>query len=82
MLVSREAFDRIGPWPEALPLVGNSFIMTVKAQIENLKPQVMKNIIAHHYKIFGVNSNDYEEITEKATALIPKIYQQVQATAL
>jgi glycosyltransferase involved in cell wall biosynthesis len=82
MLISRDAFEKIGPWPEILPLVGNSFIMTVKAQIEKIKPQVMKNIIAHHYKIFGVNSNEYEEITEKATAMIPKIYQQVQATEL
>jgi glycosyltransferase involved in cell wall biosynthesis len=82
ILISRDAFAKIGPWPEILPLVGNSFIMTVKGQLEGVKPQVMKNIIAHHYKIFGVNSNDYEEITQKAQAMIPKIYQQVQATEL
>jgi GT2 family glycosyltransferase len=82
MLLTRSAFEKIGPWPEVLPLIGNSFIMTVKAQVEGLKPQVMQNIIGHHYKIFSVNNNEYEEMTEKAKSVISKIYQQVQATAL
>ncbi|NBX04253.1 MAG: hypothetical protein EBR02_09410, partial [Alphaproteobacteria bacterium] len=30
MLVSRRCWDDIGPWPEELPLVGMSFIMTLR----------------------------------------------------
>lgn len=82
MLMSRSGYNKIGPWPNALPLIGHAFIMTIKAQISGLRPQVMQNSFAHHYSIFGVDVNDYEELTEKAYKLLPKVYQQVQAKSL
>lgn len=75
-LISREGINKIGMWPEELPLVGHSFIMTVKAQIHGLKPQIMANTIAHHYRIFGINVNDFDRIKNQAEALLPKIYKQ------
>lgn len=82
LLMSRECFQKIGPWPVELPMIGHSFIMTIKAQLAGFRPQIMKNILAHHYKIFGMDINDYEEMTSAASKIIPKIYQQTQATQL
>jgi GT2 family glycosyltransferase len=79
VMISRDAFNKIGPWQKELPMIGHSFIMTIKAQLNNFKPQVMKNILAHHYKIFNLNINDYERMSEEAAKIIPKIYQQVQS---
>lgn len=78
MLMSRSGYNKIGPWPAQLPMIGHSFIMTIKAQLAGLKPQVMKNNLAHHYKIFGLDVNDYEKMTEDAYKLLPKIYHQTQ----
>ena len=82
LLISKECYQKIGPWPSELPMIGHSFIMTIKAQINGFRPQVMKNILAHHFKIFGIDINDYEQMTERAAKIIPKIYQQVQVTQL
>ena len=49
LLMTRETWDDIGPWPEELPQVGNAFIMTMRAQNKGHKPQIMKNqILVHH----------------------------------
>lgn len=82
MLMTRSGFQKIGPWPTQLPMIGHAFIMTIKAQLAGLKPQVMKNNLAHHYKIFGLDVNDYEKMTEDAYKLLPKIYHQTQTRAL
>jgi GT2 family glycosyltransferase len=82
MLMTRAGFKKIGPWPTQLPMIGHSFIMTIKAQLAGLKPQVMKNNLAHHYKIFGLDVNDYERMTEDAYKLLPKIYHQTQTKSL
>lgn len=82
LLVTREGMSKLGQWPEQLPMIGHAFIMTIKAQINGLKPQVMKNNLAHHYRIFGMNVNDYERMNEEAAATLPKIYQQAQSRTL
>lgn len=82
MLMTRSGFQKIGPWPTQLPMIGHAFIMTIKAQLAGLKPQVMKNNLAHHYKIFGLDVNDYEKMTEDAYKLLPKIYHQTQTRSL
>jgi len=79
LLMTRKGFEKIGPWNEQLPMIGHSFIMTIKAQVNGLKPQIMKNNLVHHYKIFGVDVNDYQVMTAEASALLPKIYQQCQS---
>jgi GT2 family glycosyltransferase len=76
MLMTRECWDDIGPWPEELPMIGNSFIMTMRAQNKGHKPQVMKNNIVHHYRIFSLNINEYEKLVEQAMVTMPKIMQQ------
>jgi hypothetical protein len=63
-------------------LVGNAFIATLKAQQEGFQPQIMKNTITHHYKIFGIDVNQYEKISEEALALLPKMVSQVQSRSL
>lgn len=76
MLMTRECWDGIGPWPEELPMIGNAFLLTHRAQQKNFKPQVMKNNVVHHYKIFSLNINEYEKIVESAMLALPKLMQQ------
>lgn len=75
MLMTRECWDDIGPWPEELPMIGNAFIMTMRAQNKGHKPQVMKNNIVHHYRIFSLNINEYEKLVEQAMVTLPKLMQ-------
>lgn len=82
MMMTRDGLNKIGMWPEQLPLIGHSFIMTIKAQINGLKPQVMKNNLAHHYKVFGVDVNEFDRMNDEAAALLPRIYQQAQSRTL
>lgn len=79
MLMTRECFKDIGPWPEQLPLVGNSFVMTLKAQSKGHSPQIMRNPVCHHYKIFGIDINEYERLTEQAMVTIPKLLSDVNS---
>lgn len=79
MLISRKCWEDIGPWPEELPLVGMSFIMTLRAQYRGYKPQATGNSIVHHYKSFSGDPSNYEKISEDAMAKVPKLMQQSQA---
>jgi GT2 family glycosyltransferase len=79
MLMTKECYKDIGPWPEELPQIGHSFIMTVKANQKGYKPQVMKTSVCHHYKAFSLDINEYERMTEKAMTTIPKLIQSVQS---
>jgi GT2 family glycosyltransferase len=78
MLVTRECWDQAGPFDERLPVIGSAFIFTLSAQSKGFRPQVMKNIIAHHYKVFSFELNDYERIVEKAMVTIPQIIRENQ----
>jgi len=82
LLVSRECWEGIGPWPEELPQVGPAFIFTVRAQQAGFKPQVMRNPICHHYRIFSLDINEYEKLTEQAMVTIPKLLRDLQSTAV
>jgi GT2 family glycosyltransferase len=64
IMFSRECWEDIKPWPKELPLIGHSFIMTLKAQRSGHKPQYLSTKIAHHYKIFSVDINDYERLSQ------------------
>ncbi len=79
LLMTRDCFKDIGPWPEDLPQIGHSFVMTVKANQKGYKPQVMKTPVCHHYKSFSLDINEYERMTEKAMTTIPKLIQSAQA---
>lgn len=78
MLMSRRCWNDCGPWPEELPLVGMSFIMTLRAQMRGHKPQASGNPIVHHFKSFSYDPSEYERISEKAMGLLPKLMQQAQ----
>lgn len=82
LLITREAWDDIGPWPENLPMVGPSFILTMKAQMRGHKPQIMKNQIVHHYRIFSLDISEFERMTEQAMVEIPKLMSDVQSKSL
>lgn len=82
LLFTREAWKDVGPWPEDLPMIGNSFIMTMKAQSKGHKPQVVKNQIVHHYKIFSLDVNEFERMTEHAMSHIPKLMTDIQSKAI
>lgn len=78
-MYTRECWESCGPFPEKLPMIGPSFITTLKAQTAGYKPQVMKNQIAHHYKIFSLDINDFERLTESAMVTIPQLLRDVQS---
>jgi GT2 family glycosyltransferase len=79
ILFTKECFDECGPFPEKLPMIGQNFIMTLKAQHYGYKPQVLKGQIAHHYKIFSLDINVFEKMTEQAMIEIPKLLKEVQS---
>ena len=79
MMYTRECWEECGPWPERLPMIGPSFIATLKAQHHGYKPQVMKNPIAHHYKIFSLDINEFERLTEAAMVTLPQLLRDVQS---
>lgn len=78
MLMTRECWKDIGPYEERLPQLGSPFIMTVKAQQRGHKPQVMRNPIAHHYRIFSLDINEYERLVEQAMVTIPQVMREMQ----
>lgn len=82
MMTTRECWEAVGPWPEQLPQVGPAFIVTVKAQHKGYKPQVMRNPIAHHYRIFSLDINEYERLTESAMVIIPQLLKDAQSDAV
>jgi GT2 family glycosyltransferase len=78
MLLTRQCWNDIGPWPEELPLVGMSFIMTLRAQIAGHQPQTSSNDIVHHYRQFCLDPSEYEKLAEEAMGNVAKLMQQVQ----
>lgn len=78
MLMSKQCWQDIGPWPEELPLVGHSFIMTLRAQQKGYKPQAMANALVHHYRAIAYKPNEMEQISEKAMSIIPKLMNEAR----
>jgi len=82
VLISKDCMRKIECWPEELPLIGHSFIVTMKCQLKGYKPQVMQNNIAHHYRVFGVDINEYERLDELAKENLVSAYQKAQSRSL
>lgn len=78
LLISRQCFEDVGPWPEELPLVGMSFILTYRAQMRGYQVQTVGNNIVHHYRQFAIDTSEYERIAEKAMATVGKLMLQAQ----
>lgn len=76
MLISRSCWEDIGPWPEELPIIGMSFIMTLRAQTKGHKPQATQNYIIHHYKEFSGDPSEFERMSEDAMANVARLMQQ------
>lgn len=79
LLITRECWDDIGPWPETLPQIGHSFILTMKAQQRGHKPQIMQNQIIHHYRNFSLNISEYERMVDQAMTSLPKHLSEIQS---
>jgi GT2 family glycosyltransferase len=78
MLMTRQCWNDCGPWPTELPLVGMSFIMTLRAQLRGHKPQATGNSIVHHYKAFSMDPSEYERISEESGGVIGKLMTTTQ----
>jgi GT2 family glycosyltransferase len=74
MLMTRQCWEDIGPWPEELPLIGHSFIMTLRAQLKGYKPQASGNNIIHHYRQLCIDPSEFERIGEQAMGTVGKLY--------
>jgi GT2 family glycosyltransferase len=79
VLITKECWGDIGPWPEELPLVGMSFIMTLTAQYKGYNPMATGNPIVHHYKSFCMDPNEYERMCEEAMGIIGRLAQNAQS---
>lgn len=82
MLMTRNCWKDIGHFPETLPQIGTSFITTMKAQQRGYKPQVVKNQVCHHYRIFSLDINEYEILVEKAMVEIPRLMRELQVHSI
>ena len=82
MMVTRTCWDDIGPFEERLPQIGSPFVFTIEAQNKGHKPQIMRNPIAHHYRIFALDINEYERLVEQAMVTIPQVLREVQGQAV
>lgn len=78
VLFTKQSWKELGPWPETLPQIGPSFIMTMKAQAKGFKPQVMRNSVCHHYHVFNLDVNAFEKLTESAMREIPRLLRELQ----
>ncbi len=81
-LITRDCMKECGPFPEDLPQVGGAFIFTLAAQTKGFKPQVIKNPICHHYKVFSLDFNEYERFTESAMTTIPRLMKEIQVKSV
>jgi GT2 family glycosyltransferase len=79
MLMTRECWNDIGPWPEELPLIGHSFILTRRAQKRGYNPQATGNLIAHHFRAFCMDPNEYERVSEESAGAIGKLLVQTMS---
>lgn len=82
LMMSKECWKDCGPFPKELPIIGNSFILTLKAQQHGYQPQVLKSAIAHHYRIFSFDISEFERLNESAMTTIPKLIKQVQSESV
>jgi len=80
MMVRRDCWNDIGPFDVRLPQVGAPFAFTIKAQTNQYKPQILKTVIAHHYRIFALNISEYERQIEIAWAKLPQIVHEIQSS--
>lgn len=78
MLMTRQCWEDVGPWPEELPLIGMSFIMTLRAHVKGHKPQATGNAIVNHYKQFSLTPSEYERMSETAMSIVAKLMQQIR----
>jgi len=78
-LVTRDCYKAAGPFPEELPILGGAFIFTMAAQQKGFKPQVIRNQIVYHYRIFSMDFNQWEKATESAMSSIPAIMRRIQS---
>ena len=56
--------------------------MTMKAQFKGHKPQAMRSPVCHHYHVFNLDINMFEQITEKAMSEIPRLMRELQTTSV
>ena len=42
----------------------------------------MKNIVAHHYKIFSLDISEYERLIEQAMVMIPQVVREKQGISI
>lgn len=78
LLTTRECWQDCGPFNEKLEQVGAPFMYTLAAQMNNHKPQVIRNPLIHHYGVFAMDINDLEKFNEKAMSIIPSLMRSQQ----
>ncbi len=81
MLITRECWQNIGPFPPSLPQFGTACYMTCKAQSKGYVPQVYKGKTAHHFNLFSLDVNEWERLIEKAHLEIPRLIKPLTVAA-
>lgn len=82
MMVTRECWEDCGPFPPELPQIGGAFIFTMKAQQASHRPQIMRNTVCHHYRVFSLDVNTYEQHVEASMTSIPALLRKMQGQSV
>ena len=77
MLTTRECWEDCGPFNEKLQQVGSPFLYTLTAQINNHRPQHLRNTFVHHWNVFSMTVNDLERYNDEAMNLIPTLINEI-----
>jgi len=83
MLVSRECWNDVGPFPEELKQEGAPFYFTFKASRMGYNPQAIDQKhtpCVHHYRIFALDYSEFERFCETARMTLPNLITDLQGT--
>lgn len=76
LMITRDCWNDCGPWPEELPLIGNAFILSLRAQMRGYKPSALNpGQLVHHYRAISFDPNEFDRMNEKARTTIPKLME-------
>lgn len=77
LLITRDCWNDIGPWEEELPLIGASFIFSLKCTAHGYKPRAITHRIVHHYHKPTINPNLFNKMAVEAMGKVTKMMVKI-----
>jgi hypothetical protein len=79
LMFSRECWKECGPFSDELPQLGVTFPVTMRASKKGFRPMSPPEKMVHHYKIFSLDFNEYEVMTDSVAPAIQKFWSEYQS---